>query len=216
MSLHTTEERGGGRLLYILADGKLREKVEAGTEGAKLRIVLNDDGTEKARKWELIYPGITGTIQSIGQYIGDYGTNINVHIKDENDEEYTLSLKANSPYGENFMQKLPRIDLTKEVSLSGYNSFEDKDGRRVPAGLTVEQGGVKLKSFFSWKDGDEWKNVEGFPLPDKKTKERGGDLWKMYFDNVRVWMIDYLETNGYIQPPQVAEVATEAKADDNF
>lgn len=216
MGLHTQEERTGGRLLYILADGHLREQVDEGTLGAKLRVVLNDDGSEKARKWELIYPGITGTIASIGQYIGDYGTNINVSMKDENDEEYTVSLKANSPYGESFMHKLPRIDLTKEVSLSGYESFADKDGRKVPAGLTVEQDGVKLKSFFTWKDGDEWKNVEGYPLPDKKTKERGGELWKMHFDNVRVWMIDYLETNGFIQPPKIAEAKTEEKADANF
>lgn len=216
MSLHTEKERTGGRLLYILADGKLREKVDEGTEGAKLRIVLNDNGTEKARKWELMYPGITGTIISVGQYIGDYGTSLNVHMKDENDEEYTVSLKADSFFGESFMHKLPKIDLTKEVSLSGYASFEDKDGRKVPAGLTVEQDGVKLKSFFSWKDGEEWKNIEGFPLPDKKTKERGGDLWNMYYDNVRVWIIDYLETNGFIQAPQIAEATTEKKADDNF
>jgi len=215
MGLHTQEERGG-RLLYILADGKLREKVDEGTPGAKLRIVLNDDGSEKARKWELMYPGITGIITSIGQYIGDYGTSLNVRMKDENDEEYTVSLKENSPYGEGFMHKLPKIDLTKEVSLSGYASFEDKEGRKVPAGLTVEQDGVKLKSFFTWKDGEDWKSVEGFPLPDKKTKERGGDLWKMYYDNVRVWMIDYLETNGFIEAPQITEATTEKKADDNF
>lgn len=113
------------------------------------------------------------------------------------------------------MHALPKIDLTKEVSMSGYRAFE-KDGRKNPAGLTIEQGGVKLKSFFSWKEGEEWKNLEGFPLPDKKTKERGGDLWKMYFDNVRVWMIDYLETNGYIQPPQVAGATSEETADKDF
>lgn len=214
MGLHTQEERGG-RLLYILADGHLREEVEETTPGAKLRIVLNDDGSEKARKWELTYPGITGIITSVGQYIGDYGTNLNVHMKDENGEEYTLSLKANSQFGEAFMHKLPKIDLTKEVSLSGYGAFE-KDGRKNSAGLTVEQDGVKLKSFFSWKEGEEWKNIEGFPLPDKKTKERGGELWKMYFDNVRVWMIDYLETNGYIQPPQTVAATTEEKADEDF
>lgn len=213
MGLHTQEERG--RLLYILADGYLREEVYETTPGAKLRVVLNDDGSEKARKYEFTHPGITGIITSIGQYIGDYGTNINVHMKDENGEEYTVSLKANSPYGEAFMHKLPKIDLTKEVSLSGYKAFE-KDGRKTSAGLTVEQDGVKLKSFFSWKEGEEWKNLEGFPLPDKKTKERGGDLWKMYFDNVRVWMIDYLETNGYIQPPQVAGATSEETADKDF
>lgn len=213
MGLHTQEERG--RLLYILADGHLREEVEETTLGAKLRVVLNDDGSEKARKWELMYPGITGVITSVGQYIGDYGTNLNVKMKDDEGGEYTVSLKANSPFGEAFMHKLPKIDLTKEVSLSGYKAFE-KDGNKVGAGLSVEQDGVKLKSFFSWKEGDEWKNVDGFPLPDKKTKERGGELWKMYFDNVRVWMIDYLETNGYIQPPQVAEVKTEEVADKDF
>lgn len=215
MGLHTQEERGG-RLLYILADGHLREQVEEGTLGAKLRVVLNDDGSEKARKHELIYPGITGTITSVGQYIGDYGTNINVHMKDENGEEYMLSLKAASFFGESFMHKLPNIDLTKEVSLSGYDSFIDKDGKKVKPGLTVMQDGVKLKSFFSYYDGKEFKNIDGFPLPDKKTKERGGELWTMYYDVARVWMLDYLETNGFIQPPKTVAETSEEKADEDF
>lgn len=205
MALHTPEARG--RLLYILADGLLREQVDEGTEGAKLRTVKDDDGNIKAEKWELTYPGITGSIIGITTYDGDYGTNIQIVMKDENDEEYMVSLKANSKYGEDFLHKLPKIDMTKEVSLKGYN-FES-DGRKM-TGITVSQDGEKLTNAFNYKDGDKWVTpIEGYPQPDENKPPKNSEQWKIFFATRREWLLEYLKEQGII-------TETEAKADDDF
>lgn len=192
MGLLQNEDKG--RLLYVLADGKLREQVEEGTEGAKLRIINDDNGVEKGRKWELTYPGISGYITGVTTYDGDYGTNINIAIKDSNDEEFILSLKANSKYGEDFLHKLPNVNFAQEITFKPYN-FE-KDGKKN-TGITLTQNGEKLTNAFNYKnDKGEWESIEGYPEPDAKTKEKGGEKWTIFFALRRDWVIEYLVGKG--------------------
>jgi hypothetical protein len=184
------------RLLYVLSDGKLREQVDEHTEGAKLRVVKDDAGNVKAEKWELTYPGIKGFITQVTTYDGDYGTNVNVSIKDSNDEEFILSLKANSKYGEDFLHKLPNIDMTKEITIKPYD-FES-DGRRN-TGVSLTQGETKIGNAFNFKNASgEWESVEGYPQPDAKTKEKGGEKWTIFFAMRRDWLIEHLTEKGLI------------------
>ena len=195
MGLHTTEAKG--RLLYVLADGLLREQVDETTEGAKLRVVKDDAGNGKAEKWELTYPGITGFITNVSTFDGDYGMNILIVFKDENDEEFTVSLKASSMYGEDFLHKLPAINRDKEVSFKGYN-FEADGGRRM-TGITLTQDGEKLRNAFNYKDGDEWVTpIEGYPQPDEKKAPKNSEQWKLFFGQRREWVIDYLTEQGLL------------------
>ena len=202
MGLHTREEKG--RLLYVLADGLLREQVDETAEGAKLRIIKNDDGTEKMRKWEYIYPGITGFITGVVTRDGEYGTSILISIKDENEEEFTLALQAKSKYGEDFLHKLPNVDFTKEVSIKPYNFA---DGDKKVSGVTITQGGVKLTNAFNWKEGDEWQSVDGYPQVNEKKKPKNSDQWMVFFTQRREWVIESLKEKGLI-------TETEAKAEE--
>lgn len=212
MGLMQSEEKG--RLLYVLADGLLREQVDETTEGAKLRIVKNDDGTEKMRKYELTYPGITGFITGVVTRDGDYGTSILVAIKDSNDEEFTLALQAKSKYGEDFLHKLPNIKLTSEVSIKPYNFA---DGDKKISGVTITQGGEKLTNAFNWKDGDEWKSVDGYPQVDEKKKPKNSDQWMVFFTQRREWVIEYLKERGLITELEAhAEVPAAATEEEAF
>ena len=205
-----TQENTNGRLLYILADGLLREKVDEGTEGAKLRVVKDDAGIVKAEKWELTYPGITGFITGVTTFDGEYGTNILVSIKDENDEQFTVSLKASSMYGEDFLPKLPNIDREKEVSMKGYN-FEADNGRKM-TGITITQDGEKLRNAFNYKDGDEWVTpIDGYPQVDDKKTPKNSEQWKIFFSTRREWVMEYLTEQGLI-----SEGATVEAEEDEF
>lgn len=196
MGLMQSEEKG--RLLYVLADGLLREQVDETTEGAKLRIIKNDDGTEKMRKYELTYPGITGFITGVVTRDGDYGTSILIAIKDSNDEEFTLALQAKSKYGEDFLHKLPNIKLTSEVSIQPKNY--EKNGKQQTY-VKITQGGAVIDNAFNVYDFDnkEWKVlVDGYPQVDEKKKPKNSDQWMVFFTQRREWVLDYLKEKGLV------------------
>ena len=197
------QSKDKGRLLYVLADGKLREQVDETTEGAKLRVVKDDDGTVKAEKWELTYPGVKGFITGVTTFDGDYGTNILIAIKDTDDEEFVLSLKANSKYGEDFLHKLPNVNFEEAIVIKPYN-FET-DGKKM-TGVSLTQGDVKLKNAYNWKDEDgEWQSLEGYPQVDEKKKPKNSDQWMVFFTQRREWVIENLIERGLVTPSEPTE-----------
>lgn len=197
------DDQTKGRLLYVLADGLLREQVEETTPGAKLRVVKDDDGNVKSEKWEVTYPGIKGFITGVIARDGDYGTSLLITIKDSNDEEFTLALQAKSKYGEDFIHKLPNVDFTKEISIKPYNFM---DGERKVAGVTLIQDEVKLANAFNWKNNkDEWESVDGYPQVDEKKKPKNSDQWMIFFTQRREWVLDYLKEKGLITEAGVTE-----------
>lgn len=196
MGLLQSEDKG--RLLYVLADGLLREQVDETTEGAKLRVVKDDDGTIKAEKWEVTYPGIKGFITGVTTFDGDYGTNILIAIKDTNDEEFTLSLNAKSKYGEDFLHKLPNVAFDKEITIKPYN-FEADGGRKM-AGVTLTQDEEKLTNAYNWKNAEgEWESTEGYPQVDEKKKPKNSDQWMVFFTQRREWVIENLIERGLLK-----------------
>ena len=214
MGLLPQEEKR--RLLYVLADGKVREEVPEGTPGAILREVKNDDGTIKVRKWEMLYPGISGFITGIIRYDGEYGTNINIAIKDENDEEFTLSLKASSRYGEDFLHKIPKIDFTKEITITTHNFTDKKNSERKVQGVKLMQNGEKLTNAYNWKDdNDKWQSVDGYPQVDEKKPPKNSDQWIIFFTTQREWVMEDLVARGLLLE-SVAEETSVASAEDDF
>lgn len=197
------EREDKGRLLYVLADGLLREQVDETTEGAKLRVVKDDDGNVKAEKWELTYPGVKGFITGVQTYDGDYGTNINIAIKDTDDEEFVLSLKANSKYGEDFLHKLPNVNFEECIVIKPYN-FES-DGKKM-TGVSLTQGDTKLKNAYNWKnEAGEWESTDGYPQVDEKKKPKNSDGWMVFFTLRREWVIENLIERGLLKTTEPAE-----------
>lgn len=201
MGLLQSEQKG--RLLYVLADGLLREQVDETTEGAKLRVVKDDDGTVKAEKWELTYPGVKGFITGVTTYDGDYGTNINIAIKDTDDEEFILSLKANSKYGEDFLHKLPNINFEEAITIKPYN-FET-DGKKM-TGVSLAQGDTKITNAYNWKnESGEWESTDGYPQVDENKKPKNSDGWMVFFTQRREWVIENLTERGLLKTTEPTE-----------
>lgn len=205
-------EKDQKRYLYILSDGKLHEKAEEGAEGAKKRIFEKDDGTS-VEKWEYSYPGIVGTIGEIKFYEGDYGTNINIEINDEDENEFVLSLKAASRYGEAFMEALPNLDLNKEVDITVYSYPDKKNKDRRVQGMTIKQDDEQIRSAFKQYDKDTktWSYpVKDYPTVDQKKAEKyNTEKWKLHYANVNIWLQDYLIEAALIKPHEATAEAPE-------
>jgi len=192
-------EEPKGKFYNVLGStGKFHLKVEEGTEGAQLRKYETSDGT-KGEKWELIASEITGVIDNVSIYEGDYGKNVIVALKLEEGETETdqilISLGAASPFGEQFLEKLPNINAEWEVTFKPY-VFEGDDGK-VKKGLTILQGEMKLVSAYNTYDPEKktWKTKKGFPLPENGGKGFDTDDWKAYFIGRRKYLIEELKKN---------------------
>ncbi len=174
------------------SDGTLRLTVPEGTEGAKLREYETSDG-KKGSKWELTFKSLCGKITNMQMFEGDYGKNLLITLSYEGGSD-TISFNTTTPFGEDFMKKLPNINLDEFVTIAPY-SFTD-DAGKTRKGVTVTQGDVKLQNFFSevkeGKDGKKsYKTLHGFPEPTGKEEDK--DDWKIYFTQCRKFLVKNVE-----------------------
>jgi len=207
MGLHT-EETTNARFLTIVG-GKVREKVEEGTEGAVKR--TGEVAGNPFEKWELCYPGISAFITKVELFDGKYGKNVNIHMTDSNDESFILSLGAeNSRTGVPFMEALPNLDLTKEVTVKPYK-FE-QNGKNVE-GITITQEGNKIKSAFY--DPETKTNLLG--MPKAEPNKKGEVNWKLYFAQRDEWLQTYMVDNGFIVEAEYTPAEeTPAESNESF
>lgn len=217
MGLHDTKDQK--RYLTVLADGKLHERVDEDEEGAKVRTKKDKDGNVEDVQdkdgndiYELTYPGITAMIKKVSFFDGDYGTNVQIDMEDEDDNQFCVSLQTKSNYGERFMEVLPNLDLNKEVELVPY-AFTPKGKSDKVRGLTVKQDDEKVDSAFATKDEDgDWEvHIKGYPMPDPKKDYSKGDKWSLFFGQRRDWVMEWLEENEHILP---ADAEPTEEADD--
>lgn len=180
------------------SDGTFRLTVKEGTPDAEYREYETSDG-KKGGKWELVYKSLSGRITNLQTYDGDYGTNLMVTMTYEGtDGEETsdiISIGVGTPYGEDFMKKLPNINLDEFVTMSPY-SFEDDNGK-IRKGITVKQGDTKLTNFFykAGADGERGENINGYPDPEGDTSTYTKDDWKIYFMKARKFLMEYTTEN---------------------
>lgn len=191
MALLNTNETG--RFISILgSDGTFREKVDKETPGAKFREYEVKDSktkeTVKGSKWELVYNNIVGHIESIDFFSGDYGKQIHVKISDQ-DEDVIWAQDVSSQFTEDFLKKLPNVDLSRPVKLVPF-AFTTETGK-LKKGITLYQGDTKVTNFFY----DGVKNVNGYPDPEKPGAEMENDDWKVYFIKARQFLVDYTAKN---------------------
>jgi hypothetical protein len=179
------ETQTAGTYLQIIG-GKLRKSVPEGTPGAIRRDWETKDG-KKGTKFEKEYESLTGVITGLNFYDGEFGKNLTVFFKD-GEEDYGLSMGVATQYAEDFMKKLPNVNLEQEVMLIPYD-FEDDKGRRHK-GITVSQSGVKLKNFFY--DTENKKQINGAPSPEGNVDLFDSEDWKMYFTKHRKFTINYI------------------------
>jgi len=187
-----------GNFFSVLAsDGKFHQTVPVGTPGSVVRKYETSDG-KTGEKNELVADSLEGIIDNISVFDGDFGKNILIAFKLEEGEEETdrviVSLNVATNFGEQFLEKLPKINAEINVELKPY-SFEDEKTGKPKRGITIFQNGEKLTSAYQDYDETkkEWKTKKGFPLPEGDTTKFDTDDWKAYFISRRKYLLKELE-----------------------
>lgn len=208
------ESREIKNYISISADAKLRKVVPAGTPGAVERTYETKekeaDGTfKKATKIEKLYESVSGIIKDIAFVDTEYGTLLQVTVQDPfmTDDIETLSMSTSQSFAQDFMKKLPNIDLTKEVVLKPF-AFTPENGKRELKGITVTQNGIKIdKSFYNTETKE---NTMGMPTPDNKLEKETNEMkrkegWKRYFKDVEIFLVDYTTEHFVTKKPETME-----------
>lgn len=166
-----------------IAYGKLRKKGQKGDAGVVER--FNDKG-EPNYAYE--YNNIEGKIVDVYyKESREFGNSYEVTIDDG--ELYQVSFKESSRYGKDFISKLPGIDFTKWVKITPYEMKDDNGKER--RGISVQQNGDKLKSFFTEKVGDKFVYKHGFPPGREDGKMMNEKEWKIYDITVQDFLASY-------------------------
>lgn len=179
-----TAHEASGKVYLSIIEGKLRQKVTEDTEGAVKRDWEAPDGS-KGTKWELIYNSVSGTVTRLYTKDSDYGQFLVIEF----DGGESLSLHTDHRFFSDTVKKLASCNLAEPIEMSPYD-FEDDAGKRI-VGMSIKQGGHKVKDFFY--DFEKKKNLNGFPEPAKDARKTySKDDWKMYFLQVKKFLLEYV------------------------
>ena len=181
------------RYISIKSDGVFHEKVAKETEGAEYREYKIKDrktGIETTQgKWELLYKDISNVIiKSIHFEDSEYGENICTTFTD-GENEVIWSENTGTNFASDWMKRLPNIDFTAKVSVKPY-AFEAEKGTKK--GVSVFQNDKIADYFYDW---DKREELNGFPKTQKDRSEMKTDDWKLYFLNVKMFLVDYTKKN---------------------
>lgn len=182
-------------LYYTVIDGTFRTRVDKDHPQAKMREYETRDGA-KAVKYERTVSALSGYIEDVSIFDGDYGKTINIRL-DENEEGQSpvIQLNAGTTYGEDFLKKAPNIDFGKEVRFSPF-AFTSEEGKEIRGiSITQKEGeeDVKVKNFFY--DTEQKTNINGYPEPDGSTEDYSKEDWKIYFLQARKFLLAYFAEN---------------------
>lgn len=208
---------------YTIIQGSFVTQVPQDHPDAVRRDWKSADGSKSGTKYERVVNALFGFIKDISFHDGDYGMQIYIKL-DENEEgeEPIIALPTASREGEDFMKKLPNIDLAKEVRLRPFN-FKGNEGDEV-RGMEIMQPDtedkfkVKITNFFqtSVKQADDSIKrdyLNGYPKPEGTDLSK--DEWKLYFMQARLFLIKY--TKEHIVPKFTGgELTEEQKAIKEF
>jgi len=191
----STENVKSSGLYYSVIDGTFRRRVDEGTPGATRRDYEKSDGTP-AVKWEMVVDSLTGKVEDMGIFDGDFGRTLNITL-DANADGVNpkLQFSVENNYGEDLLKKFPNVDFSKEVTFRPF-AFTDQSSGREIRGVEVRQGDVKHKNYF-W-DAEKKEALHGLPTPEGDLNGFTKDDWKIHFMTVRKFLIGYF--NEHVQP----------------
>lgn len=187
------------KIYLSIIQGSLKQSVKEGTPNSERRDYELKDGT-KGHKFELTYMEWYGRVRDLRLKDTKYGETLEVEFDDA-----ILTIPVASRYFDDFMMKIPTANLNQTLSVHPYD-FEADDGKQKK-GISIEQNGQKLKSYY-WNDVDQ-KNCNGLPLPKanaKKTYKKSD--WQLYFLTRTNFLKDSL--------PKIAETIDREISDESF
>lgn len=136
MFIKENDEQGGR--FITLSGGKIKMKVDEGTEGAKSRVNLKGETV-----WEMSYKGITNC-QLVGVRVeeGNYGNQIILDLKDS-EQILHLAVKEESSYGRAIYSAFTNINPKVKLDILPYD-FVNSEGKKF-VGITFNQNGKKVE-----------------------------------------------------------------------
>lgn len=163
---------------YTIIGGTFRIQVRQDDPTAVRRDWTSADGTKSGTKYERIVSALVGHIEDIQFRDGEYGMQLYVMLNENEDgSKPVIALQTASREAEDFLKKLPAINLLKEVRLRPFN-FEGDSGDEV-RGMEVTQEDaegkftVKVANYF--RDVEKKENINGYaivPLAPDAVMER--------------------------------------------
>ena len=172
-----------------IIEGTLRQKVDEKTKWAQAREYKTKDKMGKeitATKYELVFFEWSGKIIGINIKDTDYGQVCEVEFTDA-----IITVPTDSRYFQDFAQKVMGANLGQTISFHPYD-MEGDDGKQRK-GVSMEQNGKKLKSYYY--DPQTKAPCHGIPQPTGNTKTYKKDDWKIYFLQLKNFLINELEQN---------------------
>lgn len=169
------------KIYLSIANGKLVQKVPAGTPGAVER--KWEVGGKSGTKYELVFDNISGKITGVSFYNGEKDgrkfQNLIVEFDEFDGKTPVLSINSKTKYAEDIMKKLPNVDLSQEVKVRPF-SFTPEGEDRAVTGVDLRQGnewGTSVKDYYY--DKEKKQTLHGAPEPTKEEKEEGD--WETYY-----------------------------------
>lgn len=158
-----------------IVGGKFATKAEENAEGAVSRLNKNQKTV-----WEYLHDSLSGTIESIivqkNEKLGAYE-----YVIDVNDvgNHFSVSVPAESKYGDSLASKVPNIKINVWTKLQPYD-FEDKTkinpntGKpQKQTGISIVQNEVKVASAYTKE------NPNGLPQMEGKLDEEEYKIFKI-------------------------------------
>lgn len=171
---------GGGKPYLKIIGGQIAQNSKEGAVGAVERKYETKDG-KTGVKWEIPFLNWSGRILGITFKTTEYGESCNIELDDA-----FLQMGTDGKYFKDFACKVFNADLSKPLLFHPFD-MEVDDKKRT--GISLQQNGVKLQSYFY--DKALKRNINGFPEVDEdKAKRKPKTYWKVYFAEVTEFLID--------------------------
>ena len=198
-----------------VSDGKIVRKI---SKEEYERRATDPTQNVRAREWstpkesgtayEEFYGAVSGRIVAVK--IRDheqYGRSIALTLRQSNGAEGIFTVGTSSQYGMSMMERLPNVDLEKDVRISAYAKT---DGEKTRYSIYLNQGDERVESFFKSYDVEkkEWKLSHGYPEVKESEKKRYGDkFWSQrYFPECSIFLVEYVEQNIIPKVNELSEV----------
>ncbi len=204
---------------YTIHEGTFRLPTTESDREAVAREWKSPKGDRSGTKYERVFKAIFGKIENVEfkenqSSDGSKFRTVNI-VMDENEdgERAIISLGADSRYANDFLSRLPSLDLTKEVRLMPYD-FDTEDGKHK-TGISINQRDdngeftVKVQNFFSKQEGEKWISTNGYPTPTAEDMED----WAFFYKKVSKFLTSYAKEN-VLQSFSAKTVAVEYPSDE--
>jgi hypothetical protein len=188
------EELREKNLYYTIIGGTFRTQVDKDDPTAVRRDWVSADGSKSGTKYERIVKALYGYIEDIQFRDSEYGLQCYVML-DTNADGFkpVITLSTASRETEDFLRKLPNINLLEEVQLRPFD-FEGDSGEVrgisvMQADATNGEFNIKITNYF--RDQEKKENINGFPTPEGDIDGYTKDDWKLYFLQARKFLVNY-------------------------